>query len=233
MPLVFPRFLTPFRDNESVRGADHARATGRSWWALRYEDEWVHEWDPEPGSPNGHRDWPLMPKRGRQAVRLYCPNGKFAQLGDTRDATGRLFQMKVATRSFSITAGAVGPYVRTLLGQLIGMVTGLNGECTIYAWEPLPAPEIPVDAPRAPDKQEWIAKSAEPGLYEQAVERWQLDIVEYERSTQFKAFERNYNAWQANACGRLVGPIDDNVYALRYQNVGRVKAEYLGLDDGE
>jgi hypothetical protein len=149
-------------------GVLRARIAGRSWWALRYTDgRIIHEWDRDPGSPNGHADWPRLPYRGRQALRLYCPDGKFAQLGDTEDATGKLFQIKVGL----MTAGAG----RGTLGHLIGMIHGLNGECICYSWE-----------------------------------------------------------INADGSGRLVGPFDDNVYALRWHGPwGPLSADVLGIDDGE
>lgn len=231
--IVQPRFLNPFTDREAVRCADHARKTGRSWWALRYSDEWVHEWDAEPASPNGHKDWPLMPKRGRQAVRLYCPNGKFAQLGDTGDATGKLFQFKCGVRSIRLTGSALSEE-REVLAHVIGMLTGTNGECVLYAWEPLPEPAMPLDVPKRPIESEWIAKSAEPGLYEQAVARWESEIEAYSHTPQAQAWVRACKAWEANARGRLVGPINDNVYVPHYKGfTGPLKADHLGIDDGE
>lgn len=172
-------------------------------------------------------------KQGRQAVRLYCPNGKVVQLGDLHDATGRLFQFKQGRRNVSVGQfGELGED-RTMLAHVVGMVHGLMGECTYYAWELLPAPEIPSDAPKAPNQQEWIAKSAEPGLYEAAVVDWERQVDEYQRTPQYRQWERRYDAWERNAKGRLVGPVDDNVYRMSYLNGTALHADYLGLDDGE
>jgi hypothetical protein len=235
MPLAFLAPSLPFSDPESCQGAEMARRADRSLWAVRFSqfDAWVHEWDSDPGSPNGRADWPRLPRYGRQAVRLYCPNGKFAQLGDTHDASGKLFQLKLAQRSFAVGKGLQGFEHRQALAQVIGMLHGLNGECVLYAWEPLPEPAVPQDAPKAPIEAEWIAKSAEPGLYEQAVQRFEGELEAYYRTPQFRAWAKRLRAWQQNARGRLVGPLQDNVYQLAYQQIGRLSADVLGIDDGE
>jgi hypothetical protein len=102
------------------QAALRARVQGRSLWRLKYSDGSVaNEWDV---------DWSLAPQKRRQALRLYCPNGQVAELGDPTgaDATDRLFQLKVA----AICAG-VG---RATLAHIIGIVDGLNGECQYAAW---------------------------------------------------------------------------------------------------
>jgi hypothetical protein len=96
-----------------------ARVQRRSYWRLRYTDgRVVNEWD---------LDWSLAPFQGRQSLRLYCPNGQVAELGNSQDATGRLFQFKGATA----TAG-IG---RTLDFHLIGLITGSDGACDCAVWE--------------------------------------------------------------------------------------------------
>jgi hypothetical protein len=84
--LSLPRRLT--LDSDAALGGQHARATGRSWWALRYRDgRIVHEWDADPGSPNGHHDWPRMAMLGQlhgvQALRLFAPNGNMGAAAGT------------------------------------------------------------------------------------------------------------------------------------------------------
>jgi hypothetical protein len=128
-----------------------ARMTGRSLWSLRYTDGRI--------VTEGEVDWSLAPMRGRQALRLYTPAGQIAALGNTEDATGRLFQLKGATAT-------AGRRSRTDF-HLIGIITGLNGECRCYAWE--------------------------------------------------------YSS------GRLVGSFADNVFAMRYANIGRLSADVLGI----
>lgn len=113
---------------ETNLGILRARLAGRSFWAVRFTDgRIVHEWDPDPGSPNKHADWARLPYEGRQKLRLYCPNGVFAELGDTRDCTGKLFQLKVGLMTAGLGRGT--------LAHLIGMVHGLNGEAICYAYE--------------------------------------------------------------------------------------------------
>jgi hypothetical protein len=131
--------------------AVRARLTGRSYWSLRYMDGRV--------VTEGEVDWSLAPTKGRQSLRLYCPDGRVAELGNTEDATGRLFQLKVGLRS----AGAG----KSTLAHVIGILSGLNGECRVYAWEPDP--------------------------------------------------------------GRLVGPFADNVFAMKYQQIGGLSADVLGI----
>ena len=98
-----------------------ARVSGRSWWRVRYSDgRTIDEWD----GP----DWSLLPRKGLVSVRLYCPDGDVAELGNSVDASDRLFQLKSGVR----TAG-VGKQTDA---HLIGIVTGLNGECTCAAWLP-------------------------------------------------------------------------------------------------
>lgn len=100
-----------------------ARLTGRSWWLVRYADgRVVNEWD----GP----DWSLLPRKGLVAVRLACPNGKVAELGNSVDASDRLFQLKVAVR----TMGAG----KQVMAHVVGIVTGTDGACRCAAWEPDP-----------------------------------------------------------------------------------------------
>ena len=221
-------------DSEARGGGQQASRTLRSWWALRYTDgRIVHEWDADPGSPNGHADWARVPSRGRQSIRLYCPNGKMAQLGDSDDATGKLFQFKIGQRDFAIVGPGATIQTQRARAHVIGMLTGSNGECVLASWELLPAPEIPASSPRAPVEAEWIAKSAEPGLFEKAVQQWEKEFDRYCQTMEYRVWAQAYRAWERNKQGRLVGPIDDNVYAMRYQLIGRMNADHLGIDDGE
>jgi len=107
--------LTGLTDQAALR----ARFSGRSYWRLRYTDgSVVNEWDV---------DWSLAPLVGRQAVRLYCPDGKVAELGSTGvDCSGRLFQLKVGM----LLAG-VG---RFPVAQIVGQVVADSGECRCAAW---------------------------------------------------------------------------------------------------
>ena len=101
------------------QGTLRARVAGRSYWRLRYTDgRVVNEWDV---------DWSLAPRKGRQSLRLHCPNGQVAELGNSQDATGRLFQLKVAV------TGMGGPH--WTWAHVIGIVDGFNGECQYAAWD--------------------------------------------------------------------------------------------------
>lgn len=96
-----------------------ARVQRRSYWRLRYTDgRVVNEWEV---------DWSLAPQQGRQALRLYCPNGQVAELGNSQDATGRLFQFKRA----EILAG-IG---RGTTAHVIGIIEDGDGNCSCAAWD--------------------------------------------------------------------------------------------------
>jgi len=94
-----------------------SRLQKRSYWVLKYVDgHSIRE---------GEMDWSDCPFPGRQALTLYCPNGDAAELGST-NATGRLFQLKVAV----ITMG-MG---RVTLAHIIGHVESADGSCRYAAW---------------------------------------------------------------------------------------------------
>lgn len=96
-----------------------ARLSGRSLWAMLYGDGTViHE---------SERDWLDLPPTGRRSIRLYAPNGQQVTLDDGRDATGRVFQLKVAV------AGAGGE--RSTWAHLIGLVTHPDGTALCAVWD--------------------------------------------------------------------------------------------------
>lgn len=122
------RAVLPIPEWGTSLGVIRSRFAGRSYWSVRYTDgKIINEWDDDPGSPNKHADWPRIPYQGRQAIRLYCPNGQVAHLGDTVDATGRLVQLKVALS----TAGQG----RGVLAHFIGLIEGTDGQGKFYSWE--------------------------------------------------------------------------------------------------
>ena len=93
----------------------------RSYWRLRFHDgKTISEWD---------ADWADVPRKSRVALRLYCPNGQIAEVGNSEDASDRLFQFKIA--EIRATPGKVD---RGTLAQVIGIVTSTDGTCTCYAW---------------------------------------------------------------------------------------------------
>lgn len=102
------------------QGTLRARLAGRSYWRLRYTDGTVvSEWDV---------DWSLAPRRGRQALRLMCPNGQIAELGDATGGNidGRAFQLKDAI----VSAGGLNG----TLSHIVGLVDTTNGDCRWVAW---------------------------------------------------------------------------------------------------
>jgi hypothetical protein len=111
--------LDPVRFAVSGNPTALARATRRSWWVMRYTDGSV--------IPEWQRDWTELPLRGRQKVRLYCPNGQVAELGSDGENSGRFVQLKLA-----VASTAAG---RHTLAHLIGYVYGLNGETSFACWD--------------------------------------------------------------------------------------------------
>jgi hypothetical protein len=215
MNQLLRRLSQPLRltiDSEAARGGEHARRTGRSWWSLRYVDGTIlREWERDPGSPNGHMDWPRLAMLGRlkrvNAVRLYCPNGRMVELGgqDNTDQTGRLFQFKVAVRHIGFGAAVLA---QETMGHVVGQITGYDGQCVLFAWEPRPEPPRP-----NPDD----FKNTVPGTL----------------ATVYAEWKKTHQTWKQSGGGELVGPFGDNVYQLAYQNVGRLSADHLGIADGE
>lgn len=100
------------------------RLRGQSFWVARYRDRAdIHEWE---------CDWSLIPRKGLIEVRLVCPNGQVGVLGNSVEAGDRLFQFKIAEARVGVGAGGSG---RGTLAQVIGLVHGLDGEATCWAWE--------------------------------------------------------------------------------------------------
>ncbi len=125
------RAVLPIPEWGTNIGVLHARFSGRSYWSIRYTDgRIINEWDSDPGSPNKHADWPRLPYQRRQALRLYCPNGQVAHVGDSVDATGRLVQFKVGLRTVGQGQG--------VLAHVIGIIEGTDGQGRFYAWERQP-----------------------------------------------------------------------------------------------
>src|SRR5438045_1985699 len=96
-----------------------ARLHGYPYWQVRYVDgATISEWQ--------GMDWTLLPREGRQSVRLYCPNGQVAELGWS-DSSWRPFQFKV---------GALVGGTRSTLAHVIGLITDqTTGDCTYAAWD--------------------------------------------------------------------------------------------------
>lgn len=98
-----------------------ARLHNRSYWALLYTNGKIIE---EPDC-----DWLHAPPRGRMAIRLYCPNFQFAELGGDSDRTDQIFQFKCAITQ---VGGGVG---HATLSHVIGLVTDMKGNCTCARWD--------------------------------------------------------------------------------------------------
>jgi hypothetical protein len=111
----------------------HARVGGRSYWIAKYRDgHEVREYDGV--------DWPELPTHhgGSPIVeaRLVCPDGSVGVLGNSKDATGRLFQFKIGQADVG-TGGA--PTVRRTTAHVLGYLTDLpqssGTPCHCFAWE--------------------------------------------------------------------------------------------------
>jgi hypothetical protein len=234
-----PRRLTV--DPEAAAGGEHARRSGRSWWALRYVDGTiVHEWDRDGGSPNGHADWSRLAMlgklKGTQALRLYCPNGQMAELGGEGDQTGRLFQFKQAVRYLRLSGEAAEDLGQEVLAHVLGIITGYNGQCTLYAWEPLPEPSPPPGCPPMPQKPNYMNREQPLWALKEQDQRYrqqQAEWAAFMSGAAMRDWKRQCDAWNAMGRGRLVGPIEDSVYDLKYQQIGRLHADHLGLADGD
>ena len=101
-----------------------ARFAGRSFWVARFRDgKEIAEWQ---------LDWSLLPRKGLIEVRLHCPNGQVAVLGNSQDLSDRAFQMKTATVSAALHGGKNSHRTDA---HIIGMLTGTGGQCTLYSWE--------------------------------------------------------------------------------------------------
>ena len=231
----------PAGEVEMQRGSSHAKRTGRSWWAVRYVDGTVlREWEPDPGSPNKHRDWTRISGRGMQAIRLYCPDGQVANLGATLDATDRIFQGKIGTSSVRLdVGGGLGAVEsRATLAHFIGIIENPNGDCTLYSWEILPMPEfrppVPVPPPPNPDD---LSYKGQPGLLAWDYDGWKKRKREIESSPEYRKalalWQIDVDVWKKSARGRLVGPLSDNVWNLRYHNLGFLNADVLKIGAGE
>lgn len=110
----------------SLAGRTAALLHRRPYWSLLYTDgRVVNEWE-------GH-DWTQAPKKGRKALRLYCPSGEMAEVGDVHgnDAHDRLFQFKVGRIGVGLVGGGVS---RETTAYVIGCIHSTDGGCVLYAW---------------------------------------------------------------------------------------------------
>ena len=116
--------------------ADMIRRSGRSWWQARYSNGKVlSEWDTllskillPSSSPRTSR-WEEVPKKGMVGLRLLCPNGIAGELEAPEGF--RFFQLKVGY--FDVSIGKPGGG-RSTGAHIIGVVTGVNGDCLCRAW---------------------------------------------------------------------------------------------------
>lgn len=229
MTLILPRQPDdlPGPEWETRIGLLQSLGTARSWWAARYTDGTIlNEWDADPGSPNGHVDWPRIAKRGMQRVRLYCPNGHYAELGDTSDAGGRFVQFKIGMRAVYVQGAPINAQTRATLAHVIGLVDGYDGQATCYAWERLPMPDKPPGEPKKPDHTNDYYRTGRAGLFDDHLKRYWVDLIEYQSSPAYASWLVQVNAWRKNAFGRLIS-FRDNVNNMYYANVGKVSDDYL------
>lgn len=232
-------------DAEAATGGQVARATGRSWWALKKTDGTIlREWDPDLGSHTGHADWVRLGQlgklKGAQSLRLFCPNGKLAQVErpDGQDATGLLFQFKSAVRHtrFNMGGQVIGTAQREVLAHVVGVIDGQDGHCVLFAWELVPEPQPPGDKPHVPPRPDAMNKEQPLWALKEQIQLWneaRQREADYLSSGEYVEYQRKLREWQQlPGNGRLVGPIVDNVNHMSYQQVGRLSADALGILEG-
>lgn len=94
-----------------------ARLHQHPFWQIKYINGLrINEWQ---------MDWSLLPREGRESVRLYCPNNQVAELG-SGDSSWRLFQFKVGLMTDR----------RMTLAHVVGLINDQStGACTYAAWD--------------------------------------------------------------------------------------------------
>jgi hypothetical protein len=164
-----------------------------------------------------------------QAIRLYCPNGKMAELGGSVNSEGKLFQLKLATRNFVVSANSQTETGREVLAHIVGIVNDLLGTCTLFAWEILPQPEPPLSVKPPPDPKSLYYRTAEPGVLTRDYQAWHKESERVKNDPRTKQWAMTVAAWEQAGRGILVGPMEDNVYGIRYQGIGALSFENLGM----
>jgi hypothetical protein len=101
-----------------------ARLSGRALWQARYR--FHNEVDERACG------WEEAPKIGMQELRLVCPNGEIAVLGN-RQLNGEAGD--ISERSFHVGQAQRGTGGHERWLDLIGIVTGPGDQCTCYAWD--------------------------------------------------------------------------------------------------
>lgn len=179
--------------------AVRARLDRRPYWALLLYGGRVVE---EPDC-----DWLHAPRKGRLAVRLYCPDGQAPTLGNTVDATDRLFQFKVGLVALATGGEDDGPRRERRVEQ--------RGASTVV-WD--------TEAPPAPEAPRRRRRRATNGR------RTLAHVIGMVRDLDGGCV---LYAWEFDDAaphgGRLVGPLLDNANRLAYHQVGKLSNEHLGL----
>lgn len=177
-----------------------ARVTGRPWWELEFRDgRRLSEADGV--------DWVDAPRAGRVAVRLYCPDGRVPVLGNSVDASGRLFQLT----EMVVRLGAPDPEAPARERRVE------RRGASVLVWD--------TAAPPAPKVARYRRPRWEP-VGREAV----AHVVGMVRDTDGGCA---LYAWEyddaAPAGGRLVGPLLDHVAHLAYHGIGPLAADVLGV----
>ena len=117
------------------------RASGRSWWQVRYSDGRVlSEWDTLtdkirlPIGQGKSSRWGEVPKKGMVGIRLLCPNGMAGELEAPEEH--HFFQLKAGGMDVGIgfTSNIAG-IRRFCDAHIIGVVEDAAGNCLCRAWE--------------------------------------------------------------------------------------------------
>lgn len=117
------------------------KASGHSWWQVRYSDGRVlSEWDTltdKTRLPIGlgrSSHWEEIPKNNMIGIRLLCPNGIAGELEAPEGH--RFFQLKVGGVNVGIGfTGNIKGINRFCDAHIIGVVIDVEGNCLCRAWE--------------------------------------------------------------------------------------------------
>lgn len=180
----------------SDEGARRATIDRRAYWRLLYRDGRIlNEWE--------GWDWLDVPRKGQQAVRLCCPNGQVATLGNDSDASGRLFQFKIGV--LTLPVGEKDPSEereRFIVEQ----------DRFQAAWE------RPLSQPRRKRRQPLPAR------------RTVSHVIGMLQGSDGRC---TCLAWEVDpelpTGGRLTAAWEDNTYLFRYHALGPLRPDVLGI----
>jgi hypothetical protein len=189
-------------------GATRARRDGRAYWRLLYRGgRVVNEWD-------GADPWLEAPRQGREAIRLSCPDGQVATLGNEGgDASGRLLQFKVAEARLM-----AGPTDEEL--EAVARLEVSHRDGAVVQWQYGPT-RVQIDrAAAALERLRHDPQVRGPRLGRRTL-AYVIGLVHDDNGA------CTLMAWDAVA-RQLVGPLDDNVTHLAFHQTGPLAPVAMG-----